>query len=685
MDTSTIVQPDEYDILTPAYISTLTDEQKTTYNTQIQSTINGIDGELVIDDLDIITSENQLSTMTFTAAVSRSTLDAALVELAISDAAYLAASTFVISSINDSLSFSTATVSTNIAIEQLDSEISTLTSKYILASTLIVSDSKTDDSSISTQAAYDAVLADFYAASTIAIQADQAYINYSTIYASSLSVLDTASIVQQSTNTDYALKTSTLQRFTDEYLTLNIDYLNAQTLATQSAVLLDVATMNMSSAVVYQLLGHLNADNIDLSIKLQNTTALLPSSGSSPAENMANKALAETLQERLTSTINALSSFGMYASSLSLKAQETAILAVGITADMYTSSINNYNALANKAAESMSSIVSTQVSYLTDAAIYDAQVLSTQRGMSSIYLIESQQNSTILSYTDQLTVDRSKLAAAYLTYSSQTQLVSSFASSIANYTSSAVGYSTFLTTIDSEMVTYSAATNAAANTIKMISSQILSSQTAYIANDAIYRTQMRNKVRSIANANLYDSQVAYAKIQSQAGEYEYKQAQSRFYRMSADTAFINAKVLYDTAAQLSTPVNAYESQYSLATSTLIAWNTSVSLFDTTLQLFSTFVPVYTDYITKVSARVNSQKVLADSQEAADINPQLTGPVSAATEELAKTTAAELAVKGVLTIKEKQVAAATTIADSSWIGLIDSAAATAIQSTLSYYL
>jgi hypothetical protein len=675
MDTSTIVQPDEYDILTPAYISTLTDEQKTTYSTQIQSTINGINGELVIDDLDITTSENQLSTMTFTAAVSRSTLDAALVELAISDAAYLAASTFVISSIN---------VSTNIDLEQLDSEISTLTSEYILASTLIVSDSKTDDSSISTQAAYDTVLADFYAASTIAIQADQAYINYSTIYASSLAVLDTASIVQQSTNTDYALKTSTLQKFTDEYLTLNIDYLNAQTLATQSAVLLDVATMNMSSAVVYQILGHLNADNIDLSIKLESTNALLPSSGSSPAENMANKALAETLQERLTSTINALSSFGIYASSLSLKAQETAILALGITADMYTSSINNYNALANKAAESMSSIVSTQVSYLTDAAMYDSQVLSTQRGMSSIYLIESQQNSTILSYTDQLTVDRLKLATAYLTYSSQTQLVGSFASSIANYTSSAVGYSTFLTTIDSEMVTYSAATNAAANTIKMISSQILSSQTAYIANDAIYRTQMRNKVRSTASANLYDSQVAYAVMQSQASEYEYKQAQSRFYRMSADTAFINAKVLYDTAAQLSTPVNTYESQYSLATSTLIAWNTSVSLFDTALQLFSTFVPVYTDYITKVSARVNSQKVLADAQEAADINPQLTGPVSAATEELAKTTAAELAVKGVLNIKEKQVAAATMIADSSWIGLIDTAGATAIQSTLSYY-
>lgn len=675
MDTSTIVQPDEYDILTPAYISTLTDEQKTTYSTQIQSTINGINGELVIDDLDITTSENQLSTMTFTAAVSRSTLDAALVELAISDAAYLAASTFVISSIN---------VSTNIDLEQLDSEISTLTSEYILASTLIVSDSKTDDSSISTQAAYDTVLADFYAASTIAIQADQAYINYSTIYASSLAVLDTASIVQQSTNTDYALKTSTLQKFTDEYLTLNIDYLNAQTLATQSAVLLDVATMNMSSAVVYQILGHLNADNIDLSIKLESTNALLPSSGSSPAENMANKALAETLQERLTSTINALSSFGIYASSLSLKAQETAILALGITADMYTSSINNYNALANKAAESMSSIVSTQVSYLTDAAMYDSQVLSTQRGMSSIYLIESQQNSTILSYTDQLTVDRLKLATAYLTYSSQTQLVGSFASSIANYTSSAVGYSTFLTTIDSEMVTYSAATNAAANTIKMISSQILSSQTAYIANDAIYRTQMRNKVRSTASANLYDSQVAYAVMQSQASEYEYKQAQSRFYRMSADTAFINAKVLYDTAAQLSTPVNTYESQYSLATSTLIAWNTSVSLFDTTLQLFSTFVPIYTDYITKVSARVNSQKVLADAQEAADINPQLTGPVSAATEELAKTTAAELAVKGVLNIKEKQVAAATMIADSSWIGLIDTAGATAIQSTLSYY-
>ena len=195
MDTSTIVQPDEYDILTPAYISTLTDEQKTTYSTQIQSTITGIDGELVIDDLDIITSENQLSTETFTAAVSRSTLDAALVELAISDAAYLAASTLMISSINDSLAFSTATVSTNIAIEQLDSEISTLTSEYILASTLIISESGPDDSSISTQAAYDAVLADFYAVSSVATQADQTYINYSTVYASSLSVLDTASFV----------------------------------------------------------------------------------------------------------------------------------------------------------------------------------------------------------------------------------------------------------------------------------------------------------------------------------------------------------------------------------------------------------------------------------------------------------------------------------------------------------
>jgi len=684
MNPSTIVEADEYDILTPMYISTLSTAQITAYRTQITSTVSGLDAELIIDNLDILTSGNQLSTDTVIATLAQSTLDGSIVALSISDAAYLALSTNnTISSITDDSLFSTTSVSTNLGIAQLDSDISTLTSQYILASTSIT---PRDAGGISTLLAYDAVLADFYGASTISADANKDYINYSNIYTSTVTLLDTATLLAQSTNTVYLNNTSTLQAYNDEYVTLNINYLNAQTLATQSGLDLNVATMNLSSAVAYQTLAHLNADNINLSIRLQSTIALLPpATGLSAAENLANKALADTLQERLTSTINALSSIGIYASSLSIQAQDQAILAVGISTELYTSSINNYSTLAAQEAKTVNSVVSTQVSYLNDAAIYNAQALSTQRGMSSIYILAAQQNSTVLSYTTKLDTENSKLAAAYLTYSSQTLLAESFTSSIANYTSSVVGYSTFLTMVDSQMVTYLSVKLAADNTVKMISSQIISSKTAYTANDTIYRVKRRAVTRSLADTSLYDSQVLLSQVQSQASEYAYKQAKSRFYRIPADTAFTNVKVLYDTAAQISTATNAYESQYNIATSTLIAWNKSVSMFDATLQLFSTFVPVCTEYVTKVSARVASQKVLVGAQEAADINP--TGAdviISAATQELADTTAAENAAKDVLTIQQKQVAASIIVADSSWLGLMDPAAAISIQSTINYY-
>jgi hypothetical protein len=689
---------DEYSILTPEYISTLTDAQKTTYSNQILSTISGVDIELVADDLDIVNSQNQLSTDTVIASLGQSTLDASLLAFSISDNEYRITSTNLVSSINAeiyaSTFVSTITSLADISGVLINNSISTMTSEYELASTFIAAQNEGGISTLAAisaqQADYDTSLAIFYAASTVSVEADKDFIKYSTIYTSTMAVSDSLTDVVKTATNEYTVATSTLQGYNDEYITINIDYLNKQAETDQASIELDVATMNLSSALVYQTLSHLNADNINLSIQLQETLALLPESmrGGGAAEDMANKALANTLQTQLTSTVNALSSLGTYASSLSMQAQEKAIIALGISSDLYTSSINNYSSLAAAANEDINSIISTQVSYLQQAAIYDAQVLSTQKGMPSIVTLEAQQKSTILSYTTQLEQERSTLSVAYLTYSSQTLLAASFADQVNSYTSSAQGYLIFLTSIDSQIAAYTVAKQSSITAIQTMNTQLVSSQTAYTANDTLYKTKKRAQTRAAADTSLYDSQAFVSQIQSQEGEYLYKQAKSRFYRMPADTAFVATKALYDTAVQdISSgtiTTNTYESAFAVATSTLIAWNTSIASYDAALQEISTFTPLCVDYAAKVAARVNAQKALITAQESLDISSTTEDAVAGANQALTDATAAEAAVKTSLTLQKQQVNVAIAVADSSWIGLMAPADAAAIESTIAYY-
>lgn len=689
---------DEYLILTPEYISTLTDAQKTTYSNQILSTISGVDIELIADDLDIVNSQNQLSTDTMIATLGQSTFDGSLLAFSIVDDAYTRESINLVSSINAeiyaSTFLSTITSLADISGVLINNDISTLTSEYQLASTFITIQNEAGMSTlaaISTQTAdYDTSLAIFYTASTVAVKANEEFLNYSTIYASTVAVSDSLSALVKTTTDDYEVTTRRVQQYNDEYVKINIDYLNKKAEAVQASLELDVAETNLSSALVYQKLSHLNADNINLSIQLQETLALLPPSmrGGGAAEDQANKALADTLQAQLTSTVNALSSIGTYASSLSMQAQENAIIALGISSDLYTSSINNYSSLAAAADATLQSIVSTQVSYLQEAALYDAQALSTQKGMSSIVIIEAQQLSTILSYTTQLEQERSTLAVSYLAYSSQTIVANSFIEPINIYTSTTQGYSTLLTTLDSQIAAYTLTKESSMNGIITIQNQLVSSQNAYTANDIVYTTKKRNQIRFSADANLYDSQAFLSQVKSQEGEYSYKQAQSRFYRMPADTAFTSTKVLYDTAAQqVSTgaiTTNTYESTFAIAASTLVAWNTSIAAYDLAVEKISTFISLSTDYVETVAARVNAQKALVTAQESFDISSTASDAVDGANQALSDEAQAEVTAKAAVTVQQQLVNAAIAAADSSWMGLMPPEGAAAIQSTLAYY-
>ena len=690
MATSTIEEL--FSFLTPEYISTLSPAENATYAAQVQSTMTGLNIEVLSDDLSIQAASTLIAQDDIIINQEVSTVNAALTDVSLADSAYEEASAAVVSTQNIYDEISSTNARNQVERDQLTIDISTLNAEYISASTFIDLAGAEGASTLLglslEENIYSLALSTFFNASTNTGVAVDAYINYSTIYISTLAESDNFSTIVQSTATVYETETTMLNINNDEYVALNIDYLNRQVLATQAENDAEVASLSISSAIVYQTLAQLTSDNLTLYSELESTNTLFPLTGTLTVQQLTYKALALTLQEKLLSTVNAISSLGMQASSLSILAREAAVAAAGISVDLYTSSINNYSTLEADASAQISSILSSQVSYLRLAENYDLQLLSTQRGMSTINLLSTQANSSIISYTSQLTAEQTALADAYLTYSTQIQLASTLTQSTIFYTSTIDAYSTIMSDAASYELNRTSARVAAESAIAAISTQIGSTLKTYAENDVLYRSKEREQHETTASADLYKSLYIISNTQIQEGEYEYKESQTRLNRIPADSTFIGYITVSNTAAQqVSTgalQTNPYGVQVSTSRSTLVAWNVSLNLFNNVLQLLSSFTPLCDNYYNTVSTHVSSVVGFGEMQEDAQLNEGLGPQVSSAAIYMSTALAAKLELQDDLEVQQRSISSAMLIADSSWTGLMSPESILQIQSTINYY-